>query len=273
MKTGIIGYGNIGKVILEKILESKAIEQSNFYVSERAYERIKDLNTVYPKLNICKNNIDAARQVDILFVCVKASEVKTVLSEIIDSLKSHCHIISLNVSIQLEQLEKICPDRKISRIVPSVTAEVNRSQTLICHNNFVSDDDKTTIKHLLESFGTVIEIPETETGISVELTSCMPGFIGAIFKVINDEAERHTSMDRSQIKRMIVESMYGTSKLLLEKDMTFENLMDMVATKGGITEGGIEIILAKFPEIINEMFLKTFERGRIITEATKADFL
>ena len=273
MKIGIIGYGTIGKMILEKILESKAIEQSNFYVSERAYERIMDLNTIYPKLNICRNNIDAAKQADILFVCVKSSEVKSVLSEIIDNLKSYCHIISLNVSIQLEQLEKICPNKKISRIVPSVMAEVNRSQTIICHNNYVNDDDKTTIKHLLECFGTVIEMPENGIGISVELTSCMPGFIGAIFNVITKEAEKHTSMDKSHIKRMIIESMYGTSKLLLEKDITFENLINMVATKGGITEEGIKIILERLPEIINEMFLKTFERGKIITEKTKTDFL
>jgi len=273
MKIGIIGYGTIGKVILEKTLESNAIEQSNFYVSERAYERIMNLNAIYPELNICKNNIEAAKEVDMLFICVKAAEVKRVLSEIIDNIKSHCHIISLNVSILLEQLETICPDKKISRIIPSVMAEVNRSQTLICHNNYVTDDDKNRINRLLESFGSVIEIPEKEIGISVELTSCMPGFIGAIFKVITDEAEKHTSMDRAQIKRMIVETMYGTSKLLLEKEITFKNLMDMVATKGGITEEGIEIILEKLPKVINEMFLTTFERGRIITEVAKTEFL
>jgi pyrroline-5-carboxylate reductase len=124
----------------------------------------------------------------------------------------------------------------------------------------------------LECFGTVAEIPETEMGISSELTSCMPGFIGAILKVITDEAEKHTSLNKNDITKMIIETMYSTGKLLLEKEMSFDSLINRVATKGGITEEGTKIIEAKLPEIINEMFKKTMEKRKLTTEEAQNDF-
>jgi pyrroline-5-carboxylate reductase len=59
-------------------------------------------------------------------------------------------------------------------------------------------------------------------------------------------------MEIDDIVRMVIETMYGTGKLLLEKGITFDNLINRVATKGGITEEGTKTIENKLPEIIIE---------------------
>jgi pyrroline-5-carboxylate reductase len=271
-KIGIIGYGNMGKMLLAKFARSKIIDESHLFIANRTFEKIKGLNEIYPRLNICYNNIDLAKNVDILFICVKPLEIKTVLTEIINHAKDDCHIISLNGSVLFKQLEQICSNTKISKVIPSVTAEVNQSVTLVCHNTVVEDEDKKYLRQLLECFGTVVEIPETEMGMGSELTSCMPGFIGAIFKVITDEAEKHTSINKSDIVKMVIETMYGTGKLLLEKEITFDDLINRVATKGGITEEGTKIIGEKLPETIDEMFKRTLEKRKMITEKVQNDF-
>ena len=271
-KIGIIGCGSMGKMIFSKFMESKIIPESGMFISNRTYEKIAGLKADYPQLNICKNNRDAAENADILFICVKPSEIKTVLSEIFEKIKDNCHIVSLNGSVLFRQLEQICAGKKISKVIPSVTAEVNQSVTLICHNAHVNDDDKNVLKTLLECFGTVIEISETEMGIGSELTSCMPGFIGAIFKVITDEAEKHTSINKKDVINMVIKTVYGTGKLLLEKDISFEELITRVATKGGITEEGTKIIETEMPKMINELFKKTLEKRNMTTENAQKDF-
>jgi len=271
-KIGIIGYGSMGKMISSKFIELKIIPEPNMYISNRTFEKIMDLKTVYPLLNICKNNIDVAKNSDILFICVKPLEIKTVLLEIYNYIKDDCHIVSLNGSVLFKQLEQICVSRKISKVIPSVTAEINQSVTLVCHNANISNNDKKFLKILLECFGSIIEIPETEMGMGSELTSCMPGFIGAIFKVITNEAEKHTSISKKDVINLVIKTMYGTGKLLMEKDMTFEQLINRVATKGGITEEGTKIIEAEMPKIANELFEKTLEKRKITTEKAQRDF-
>jgi pyrroline-5-carboxylate reductase len=272
-KVGIIGYGSMGKMILSRFVESKIIDESDLFISNRTYNKIKDLNNIYPKINICKNNIDLGKDVDILFICVKPLEIIIVLNEIFKDIKNNCHIVSLNGSVSFKQLEQICINKKISKVIPSVTAEINQSVTLICHNNLVENKNKDELKKLLESFGTVFEIPEIEMGMGSELTSCMPGFIGAIFKVITDEAEKHTMIDKKDIIKMVLETMYGTGKLLLEKGITFDKLINRVATKGGITEEGTKIIGEKLPEIISEMFERTLKKRKIIIERVAKEII
>jgi pyrroline-5-carboxylate reductase len=272
-KIGIIGYGSMGKIILLKFAQSNLVDETNLFIANRTFEKIMDLSKTYPKINICKSNIELAKNVDILFICVKPLEIKIVLMEIINYLKNNCHIISLNGSVLFHQLEQICVNMKISKIIPSVTAEINQSVTLVCHNDLVEDGNKNYLNKLLECFGTVVEIPEIEIGMGSELTSCMPGFIGAIFKVITNEAEKHTSINKNDIVKMVIETMYGTGKLLLEKGITFDNLITRVATKGGITEEGTKVIEEKLPEIINEMFEKTLEKRRTTTENAQNEFI
>jgi pyrroline-5-carboxylate reductase len=272
MKIGIIGYGSMGKMILEKFIETKTVEPSALFVSNRTYDKLIDLHKRYPQLTICRHNSDVVKEVDMVFLCVKPLEIKIVLSEIGNDLKDHSHIVSLNGSVLFQQLEQLCKNKKISKIIPSVMAEVNKSVTLMCHNHYVHYDDKNILKGLLECFGTVTEVPEMEIGMGSELTSCMPGFIGAICKVITDEAEKHTTINKEQITHMVIETLYGTGKLLLEKEMTFDNLINRVATRGGITEEGTKIISEKLPEIIKEIFEKTLEKRSIITEKAQKDF-
>jgi pyrroline-5-carboxylate reductase len=216
--------------------------------------------------------MDAAQNADILFICVKPLEIKAVLLEISGKIKNDCHIVSLNGSVLLRQIEQICENKKISKVIPGVTAEISQSVTLVCHNNYVNNNDKNVLKMLLECLGTIIEIPETEIGMGSELTSCMPGFIGAIFRVITDEAVKHTSIHKEDVIKMVVETVYGTGKLLLEKGMTFEQLIERVATKGGITEEGTKIIQTKMPNIVNELFEKTLEKRRMTTENVQKGF-
>ncbi|GHU22772.1 pyrroline-5-carboxylate reductase 3 [Spirochaetia bacterium] len=269
---GIIGYGSMGKMLLDKFIESKTIQESNIFISNRTFEKIINLNKTYSKLNICKNNIDVVKNAKILFICVKPLEIKNVLTEIVEYLGSNVHIISLNGSVLFNQIEKICINHKISKIIPSIIAEVNQSVTLVCHNANVNIKDKEAINNLLKCFGTIMEIPEPEMGMGSELTSCMPGFIGAIFKVITEEAVKHTSISKEKIIDMVIATMYGTGKLLLEKEMTYDTLINRVATKRGITEEGTKIIENKLPEIIEEMFIKTLEKRRITTEKANNEF-
>jgi pyrroline-5-carboxylate reductase len=273
MKIGIIGYGSMGKMILKKFIETKTVAQEKLFVSNRTFDKISDLNKIYPQLNICGNNTAAVKNADLILVCVKPLEMKTVLSEIVNDIRGDCHIVSLNGSVLFQQLEQICENRKISKIIPSVTAEVNKSMTLVCHNDYVNDDDTNTLKELIGCFGSFVELPEAEIGIGSELTSCMPGFIGAIFKVITDEAGKHTAIKKEQIIQMVIETLYGTGKLLLERRMAFEELINRVATKGGITEEGTKIIGEKLPRIINEVFEKTLEKREITIETAQKDFM
>ena len=256
MKVGIIGYGSMGKMLLTKFSESGIVKQ-DLYAFNRTIEKLdeaKDIAQILPSKEL-------AKVCDITFICVRPADIKTVLEEIKDDIKDGALIVSLNGSVSFESINKII-DTKISKVIPSLTAEIGNSQTLVCHNDKVTDEDKVALKGLLLTIGCVIELPENEMGMGSELVSCMPGFIASIFDVICTSAKTHTSIPDDQIVKMVLQTMSATGNLMLQKDMTFEDVVKRVATPGGITEEGTKVVYEGFPETADLLFEKTLEKRR-----------
>ena len=256
MKTGIIGYGSMGRMLLWKFSES-VISKQDLYASNRTIEKLEEAKEIAQILSAK----ELAAACDITFVCVRPADIKTVLEEIKDDIKEGALVVSLNGSVSFEAISKIT-DCNTAKVIPSLTAEIVRSQTLVCYNGKVNDEDKTALKDLLSCIGNVIELPENEMGMGSELVSCMPGFIASIFDVICNSAKKHTEIPDDQIVKMVLQTMSATGDLMLQKDMTFEDVVRRVATPGGITEEGTKVVYDEFPGTADKIFEKTLEKRR-----------
>ena len=272
MKIGIIGYGSMGKMLAENFLAAGLVDKDSLYLANRTLSKLQEMEG---RAVVCGSNAEVAEQSDFLFLCVRPADIKIILEEISDSVKADALVVSLNGSVSFAQLEKIlCKNRalKIAKMIPSVTAEINKSQSLVCYNNMVEDVDKAGLCEILKSLGEVIELPENEIGMGSELVSCMPGFIASIFDVICQSAKKHTEISSEQIVQMVLKTVSATSELMLKKEMTFEDVVSRVATKGGITEEGAKVIYDGLPEVADLMFEKTLEKRKQTTKKAEELF-
>ena len=266
MRAGIIGYGSMGKMLLTKFSES-GIGKEDLSVSNRTQEKLAEAKDIA----VITDNRGVAEHSDIVFVCVRPSDLKSVLEEIKDALDPDALLVSLNGSVSFETLHKVILT-PAAKVIPSLTAEISRSQTLVCFDGTVTDEQKTALTDLLKCIGDVIELPENEMGMGSELVSCMPGFIASIFDVICTSAQGHTSIPKEQIVHMVLSTMSATGDLMLKKDMTFEEVVNRVATKGGITEEGTKVVYEGFPEVADLLFEKTLEKRKATAEKAEKAF-
>lgn len=265
MRVGIIGYGSMGKMLLWKFSEAGNIGKQDLLVSNRTVSKLEEAKDIAKAIS----SKELASSSDIVFVCVRPVDLKAVLEEIRDSINPEALLVSLNGSVSFDTIRKVI-DIKTAKVIPSLTAEIGRSQTLVCFDDRVSD--KAALKDLLSCIGDVIELPENEMGMGSELVSCMPGFIASIFDVICKSAEGHTSISKEQIVQMVLRTMSATGDLMLRKDMSFEDVVTRVATKGGITEEGTKVVYEGFPKTADLLFEKTLEKRRLTTEKAENSF-
>ena len=265
MRIGIIGYGSMGKMLLWKFSEAGNIGKQDLFVSNRTESKLEEAKGI---ANAVKSK-ELASLCDIVFVCVRPVDLKAVFEDIKDSINPNALLVSLNGSVSFETIRKVI-DIKTAKVIPSLTAEIGRSQTLVCFDDRVSD--KEALKGLLSCIGDVIELPENEMGMGSELVSCMPGFIASIFDVICKSAEDHTTIPKDQIVKMVLSTMSATGDLMLQKAMSFEDVVTRVATKGGITEEGTKVVYEGFPGTADLLFAKTLEKRRLTTEIAEKNF-
>ena len=137
MKVGLIGYGSMGKMLLWKFSEKGSVAKQDLYVTNRTIEKCEEaanIAQIVPAKELAAN-------CDFVFVCVRPADIKTVLEDIKNSVKENALIVSLNGSVSFESLNEVI-DRPTAKVIPSLTAEIGRSQTLICFNGKVTDADK-----------------------------------------------------------------------------------------------------------------------------------
>ena len=271
MNVGIIGFGSMGKMLAEKFSASGLVSKNSLLLASRSPEKLKDAKKW---ATVVGSNAELAASSDIVFLCLRPFDLKGVLEEIRDSLKEDALLVSLNGSVSFTNLEKSLAGgaRRIAKVIPSVTAEVDRSQTLVCYNDNVTTEDKGNLKRLLSCLGDIIELPENEMGMGSELVSCMPGFIASIFDVLVRSAKEHTEIPHDQVVRMVLQTMIATGELMLKKDMSFEDVVTRVATPGGITEEGTKVVYENFPETARVLFEKTLQKRKLTSEKAEAQF-
>ena len=267
MNIGVIGCGSMGKMLLEQFSAS-GIGAAQLFAANRSPEKLQAVSGI---CTICSSNREAAEQADILFLCVRPSDMRLVLEDIAQSIRENALTVSLNGSISFALLEQFLSGR-LAKAIPSVTAEIGRSQTLVCFNDRADSTDCENLKTLLSCMGRVIELPEREMGMGSELVSCMPGFIAAIFDVICQSAKQHTALPDAQIAEMVMETLCAAGELMRTKNMSFRDVITRVATKGGITAEGTDVIYKTFPDTADEMFRRTLEKRRITAENTERAF-
>lgn len=265
MKIGFIGFGSMGSMIIKGFLDSNAINANEVVVSNRSLSKLDDLKTKYPEIDISEKNTNLAKRCNPIFLFVNTGEVKNVLDEIKPHLIEDAHIIHISAGLSLETIEKVF-DIKITRVIPSLTSEVKEGVSLVCHNEKVNPQEKKFIEDLFNHISLVNVVNENDMDIATDLTSCSPAFLAFIIKKFADLGAKKSEMNEKETEEMVLQTLKGTIKLLTEKEMTFDELIFRVATKGGITAEGIKSLEKDLPSVFENLFNSTSNKRKKLKE-------
>ncbi len=268
---GFIGYGNMGSVLLKSMLSAGVIDPKQLIVSNRTASKLDSLKSSYPEIQISGNNQDVAGKCSLIFLCVGTLQVKSVLSDIVRDLSRDAHMVFISAGLEIASIEKVY-DGAITRIIPTLLSEVNEGVTLVCHNAKVTESEKQNLDKMLRQIGKTKNIHESQFEVGSDFTSCAPGLIASICDQLIRAGIEKGEFSYEEATTMLLHSLYGTSKLLLQNKETFGGLIQRVAAKGGATEGGVNILEKHLPEIFEKVFDITIRRTDIRKQKTRLDF-
>lgn len=258
-KFGFIGYGNMGSTLIDGFLSSGALVPGEVIVSSRTEAGLSPLLEKWPETSVTGDNRRVARESRTLFICVKPLDVRPVLEEIKGVLSDDTHLVSIAACVTISNLE-IMFGGKITKVIPSVISQVKKGVSLFCHNSKVDNEGAGKIERLFESIGKVVLIDEDQFEVAADLTSCAPGMIAAIFQNFVEAGLRHSRLSRELAQDMVISTLFGTAKLLMEQELGFPELISRVATRGGITEEAVKLLNDGLPGLFDEVFSRTLRK-------------
>ncbi|MEL7649015.1 MAG: NAD(P)-binding domain-containing protein [Sedimentibacter sp.] len=263
---GIIGIGNVGSMLLHKFTELDLIKEEDITVANRSPEKLDSLEKKYPALNVFRNNIELAKKCDNIMICVEPLNLPKVLKEIQPHLNENKHIMISTSMVAMKDIERF-HSGSVTIFMPTLISMVDGGITIACHNGRVNEAEKEFFESLMGNFSEVKVMGEEDINLSQNMTASFPGFFAEIMlEFVKAASKRSKSVTDEELEHMLLVSLLGASRLLLEKNMSFEETISRVSTKGGITYEGVKVFEKMLPEVFDAALEASTGRYKVITE-------
>lgn len=257
MKLGFIGCGKMASAIIKAISTLVKFEikgsEINPDVANNAYERLN--------IPVMTDNKMLVIDSDVIFLAVKPSNIRDVLEEIKNEITSDKLIVSIAAGIKTSVIEQIIPNARVVRVMPNTPALVSEGMSAICKGHFANDDDLHLVTSIMTNIGKCITVKEEQMDIVTAISGSGPAFF---YKVIEDIARSGEKLGLEYDKALLLatQTALGSAKMLFNRnELTVQNLIDNVATKGGCTFVGISEMKDSY-KLFEKVISKTTKKAK-----------
>ena len=247
MRISIIGSGNIGGAIARGLAKGTMFKASDITCTAQSDETLEKMRKIDPDFILTHDNVEAARNADIIIIAVKPWRVEMIIDEIKSVLDFEKQIIvSVAAGVTFDLLNTYLTKNTdfdclatptIFRIMPNTAIEVMSSMTFVSARN-ASKEQTDLIIHIFNELGNAMLVEERLMGAGTALASSGIAFA---FRFIRASIQGGVELGfyPKQAQEIVVHTVKGAVDLLLENKSNPEMEIDKVTTPGGITIKGL----------------------------------
>lgn len=242
MKLGVIGAGNMGSAIIRGYLASGAEPQSVMVCGHHP-EQLKKMSEELGIL-VSESAENLTEENDVILLAVKPKDVAKVLGEIDSSFTQEKILVSIAAGKTIKNLSDACPSaRKIIRVMPNTPAQVGSGMSALSRNEDVTDEDYRTVEAIFNGIGLSEEVPESLMDAVTGLSGSGPAFVYMFIEALADGGVL-CGLPREKALALAAQTVYGSSRMVLETGNHPAVLKDAVCSPAGTTIEGVRALEA-----------------------------
>ena len=253
-----IGTGKMATALISCIHKSNP--GYSIIASNHKEENLKKIKSEF-KIKTTTDNKEAVRNSGIVFLCVKPQDIDKVLNEIKSVVKSQL-IVSIAAGIKTKHIENILGHKRVIRVMPNINCLVGEMASGFCKGRYATKEDVEIVEKLLNSAGISFLIKEELIDALSAISGSGPAFF-AYFIELMAYAGIKNGLPKEISYKLAAKTALGTGKLLLEKNVSPDELIKTVASKKGVTLEGLKILKKyKVKNILTETINAAIKRSK-----------
>lgn len=233
LKIGFFGAGNMGKAIINGIVEAKIAAANDIYVNDKHQPAV---DKICEELHVvAKSQSEIAKEANIVILAVKPNIVPIVLEENKSHFSKDTIIVSIAAGVSIEAIENVIGKKhKVVRVMPNTPALVGEGMSALCFNNNLTDIDQKTVCEVFNSFGKADVVGEYLMDAVVGVSGSAPAYVYMFIEALADGAVV-CGMPRPAAYEFAAQTVLGSAKMVIETGMHPGVLKDNVCSPGGTT--------------------------------------
>ena len=265
-RLALLGLGKMGSILLRALLKHKLFLPKNSVATVRHPGRAKKLSDELG-IDVGTDNRAAARNADIVLICVKPQTVPEVCEDIRAAVDPSKLVVSVAASVLTRSIEKfLSADIPVVRAMPNTPCSVEEGMTAICRGRFAEPHHLELSERIFNTVGRTARIDEKYLDAVTGLSASGPAFIYIILESLA-EAGVKLGLPREVATLLAAQTMLGSARQVLETGDYPALLKDAVTTPAGCTIDGImELEEGKLRVTLIKAVVKAAERAKDLYE-------
>lgn len=261
MKVLVIGAGNMGLTYSEGMSKSPLVGSHKLQIYDIDQKKTASLRKE-PHFDVYDRLEDCLPKADIVFIVVKPSHIE----DLFKNMKAHINdqqlFVSLMAGVTINTIQNLVGAKKVVRAMPNLPAKVGKGVTSYTESSDVSKLELIIVRSLLDTTGTSIHV-DTEKFIdaSTGISGSGPAYVFYFMQAIL-EAALKMGFSNYDARVLVTNTFEGAVELLNQSDLTPQQWIERVASKGGTTQAALDSMEANnVKQLIQDATYAAFNRA------------
>lgn len=252
MKTGFIGAGSMGSAIIRGLAGKAGFSGAETRFFDASPDIRRDVSREF-RIKAAAGNPELAEWADTIILAVKPGDVISVLSGIKDKLNIQKLLVSIAAGVDTKTIEeKAGRGIPVVRAMPNTPALIGLGMTALCAGSHARDEHMELAESLFSPIGEVARLEEEKMDAATAVSGSGPAYLFYLAEAL-EEAAACEGLSRETAEKLVRQTLYGASALLVRDKEGPEELRRRVSSPGGTTESAIKILEGgEFPGLIKK---------------------
>jgi len=234
MTISFVGGGIMAESFIAGVLKKGLFVSDEIYVSDPIPERREYLETTY-KVNCVEDNLDILNLEGKILLAVKPQTLPEIYAELNGKISSGRSVISIVAGCNSDDLSSGLGHEEIIRVMPNTPSQIGKGMLVWTAKDKVGESEKREISSILQTLGEEYYVhDEKYIDMATALSASGPAYVFLFIQSLID-AGVYLGMPREMARHLVLQTVSGSTDLVLESGSHPSVLSDMVTSPGGTT--------------------------------------
>ncbi len=242
-KLGFFGAGKMAEGILAAAAQTKDFDPATVLMAEKLPPRAAELAKKYG-VNTTPDAREVARTASIIFLAVRPQDLAALAADVKPLLTDNTLVVSIAAGKSLATLKKaLGKDVRLVRVMPNLALRAKEGMCAICPAKNATAADVKNVAKILNAAGQTVVLPEKNFDAVTALSGSGPAFFAYMEQAMAAGGEA-LGLPAAAARQLAEQTMLGTAAYLRQSGADLETFISGVATPGGTTAAGMDVMRA-----------------------------
>lgn len=251
-KISFIGAGVMGEAMIKGLLHQHLVLPENIIAADPNQSRLDEIRDNYG-IRCTTDNLEAAREANVLVLSVKPQVMGKVLPELRGQVDSVSLIVSIVAGVPLKSIADSLLNVRVVRSMPNTPGQIGKGITVWTAMPDVGPEQRHQTELLLGAMGEqIFAEDERFLDMATALSGSGPAYVFMFMESLVD-AGVHMGFSRRDAEQLVTQTLMGSVEYARQSGLHPAQLRNQVTSPGGTTaaalyemdKGGLRTVLSK----------------------------